>query len=58
MKSVKTPRHESIKAMAILGGTFCAIDDTTKSEETLKILVCTESNQLYIWYEDINQYVR
>lgn len=79
MKSVKTPRHETIKAMAILGGTFCGSDDATKSgdlsllvtlsqlldkknvfivDETLKILVCTESNQLYIWYEDISQYVR
>ncbi|KAG4074667.1 hypothetical protein HA402_004538 [Bradysia odoriphaga] len=58
MKSIKTPRHETVKAMAILGGQFCGVDGDVKSDETLKILICTESNQLYIWYEDINQYVR
>lgn len=41
MKSVKTPRHETIKAMAILGGTLCGFDAATKSgKESV-----TKSNQ-------------
>lgn len=31
LKIVRTPRHESIKAMAVLGGKYCAADDATKS---------------------------
>ncbi|KAJ6642089.1 Inhibitor of Bruton tyrosine kinase [Pseudolycoriella hygida] len=58
IKFVKSPRYESIKAIAVLGGKFCGVDDATSSDETLKIMVCTRSNFLYIWYEDTNQFVR
>lgn len=38
MKSVKTPRHETIKAMAVLGGQFCGADGDVKSGKSINHL--------------------
>lgn len=31
VKTIRTPRHESIKAMAVLGGKYCGSDDSIKT---------------------------
>ncbi|XP_037949451.1 inhibitor of Bruton tyrosine kinase-like [Teleopsis dalmanni] len=56
MKSIKTPNYESIKSICVIGGD---ITKTSKgSASGLKLLVLTETNVVFIWYEITQNFYR
>lgn len=56
---ILSSRLDEITKISVTGGEFTSTKLTNpQTEEKLKILVLTKSSNLYIWYEDIAQYVR
>ncbi|EDW72399.1 uncharacterized protein Dwil_GK20738 [Drosophila willistoni] len=55
-KYIKTPDYEDLKSIAVMGGN---IKSSTKgSAAALKLLMLTETNVIYLWYENTQQFYR
>lgn len=53
-RTIKTPNYEDLKSIAVMGGN---IKNSTKgSAAALKLLMLTETNVVFIWYENTQQF--
>ncbi|KFB49169.1 AGAP009939-PA-like protein [Anopheles sinensis] len=59
VKTYKKPLMEKIECLSVTGGELQTTrDDVTRSSGDLRVLVFTASRNIYIWYEDCQQFVR
>uniref|UniRef100_A0A182PG48 BTB domain-containing protein n=1 Tax=Anopheles epiroticus TaxID=199890 RepID=A0A182PG48_9DIPT len=59
VKTYKKPLLETIKCISVVGGELQTDqDDVVKRSGDLRVLVFTASRNIYIWYEDCQQFVR
>uniref|UniRef100_A0AAG5DB42 BTB domain-containing protein n=1 Tax=Anopheles atroparvus TaxID=41427 RepID=A0AAG5DB42_ANOAO len=59
VKTYKKPLMEKIECLSVTGGELHTTrDDVTRSSGDLRVLVFTASRNIYIWYEDCQQFVR
>ncbi|KAM8711354.1 hypothetical protein ACLKA7_000488 [Drosophila subpalustris] len=53
-RTIKTPNYEELKSIAVMGGN---IKNSTKgTAAALKLLMLTETNVVFIWYENTQQF--
>ncbi|KAH8397186.1 hypothetical protein KR215_010290 [Drosophila sulfurigaster] len=53
-RTIKTPNYEDLKSIAVMGGN---IKNSTKgSAAALKLLMLTETNVVFLWYENTQQF--
>ncbi|XP_055548784.1 inhibitor of Bruton tyrosine kinase [Wyeomyia smithii] len=58
-RTYKNPLMEKFKCISVSGGDFVASkEDALRQSKQLRILVFTECRNIYIWYEDSQQFVR
>ncbi|KAH8233465.1 hypothetical protein KR026_008461 [Drosophila bipectinata] len=55
-RAIKTPNYEDLKSISVMGGN---IKNSAKgSAAALKLLMLTETNVVYLWYENTQQFYR
>ncbi|XP_017866421.1 PREDICTED: inhibitor of Bruton tyrosine kinase isoform X1 [Drosophila arizonae] len=55
-RTIKTPNYEHLKSISLMGG---HIKNSTKgSAAALKLLMLTETNVVFLWYENTQQFYR
>nr|AAL29148.1 SD05384p [Drosophila melanogaster] len=53
---IKTPNYEDLKSISVMGGNLK--NSTKGSAAALKLLMLTETNVVYLWYENTQQFYR
>ncbi|XP_001360463.3 inhibitor of Bruton tyrosine kinase [Drosophila pseudoobscura] len=53
---IKTPNYEDLKSIAVIGGHLKS--STKGSAAALKLLMLTETNVVFLWYENTQQFYR
>ncbi|KAH8411036.1 hypothetical protein KR222_009926 [Zaprionus bogoriensis] len=55
-RSIKTPNYEDLKSIAVMGGN---VRNSAKgSAAALKLMMLTETNVVFLWYENTQQFYR
>ncbi|XP_058820045.1 inhibitor of Bruton tyrosine kinase [Topomyia yanbarensis] len=58
-RTYKNPLMETFECISVSGGEFVSKkEDTSKQSKPLRIIAVTISKNIYIWYEDCQQFVR
>ncbi|XP_033251498.1 uncharacterized protein LOC117190547 [Drosophila miranda] len=56
IRYIKTPNYEDLKSIAVIGGHLKS--STKGSAAALKLLMLTETNVVFLWYENTQQFYR